>query len=772
MYESFFGLTKLPFKITPDPEFIYWNKDHRRAASIIAFGIEQTVPITVVTGDIGTGKTTLIQQFLEDAPTDTTVGLISNFWSGMGGLYQWILNAYDVDSGGSEVEQFRRFQDFVIDEYAAGRRCVLIVDEAQNVSDPDLEQLRMLTNINSGKDSLLMLFLVGQQQLRDRLMEPQNRQIAQRVGAAFHLGPMSPEDTARYVRHRIKVAGGTREIFNDAALARIHEISGGVPRMINVVCELALVTAFGDGVDTIDAPYVDEFLAEAQANGMIAHLPLQPEAETPPALTPTETPPPPPVPLRSAPRAQKGSQRIRLVSKLEETTEDASLDPVASPAAEKPETEPDRARIMEDAMSATRARPEEAAEPVALAEQAEPEAPEVEDTMVDLVADEVEPDFPEESSEAPLEPEPVDRESHDPTRWVGRAAALVDHTLDAALVLVAVGAAFALMLQNSPGDTSRSNATDPAAPVELAAAAPITPPPVALPDPVEIVPLDDPSGAELLDSALVSGAADPGQAAIDYARAALRGEARAAYYLGQLFETGDGVNRDISLARAWYAVAAEDVRSARRRMADLPEADQGIVLSAPVPLLGGPLETGGAEFVWVSGKGADASHYIVELATSDLSKVRRLPAETLSASRAGLIGDATRWRVIAADPALGLYAVSPWHDLGASAVAPTGPARGILDLIPHVTLHMSGSDAETYTNSLRTAFPAAEIALAEHTTPAALPGVEYAYEADAGLATVLAEAIGGDLPVRRAMPRGVDDAPPLPGEIAVILPGS
>jgi len=318
MYESFFNLKALPFKITPDPAYIYWDKDHRRAASVLAFGIEQLVPITVVTGDVGTGKTTLLQQFLEDAPAEMTIGLISNYWSGMGGLYQWILNAFDIQKTGSDVEMFRAFEDFILAEYAAGRRCVLIVDEAQNVSDTDLEQLRMLTNINVGTDSLFMLFLVGQQQLRDRLLQPNNRQIAQRVGAAFHLGPMALEDTKKYVRHRISVAGGTREIFDDAALEKVHEVAGGVPRLTNVVCELALVTAFGGGVKTIDRPFMDEFVTEAIQNGLVAHLPMDvAQSDEPPAETDLAAPDQPavasaPIPFRSKARAGQSNLQNRL----------------------------------------------------------------------------------------------------------------------------------------------------------------------------------------------------------------------------------------------------------------------------------------------------------------------------------------------------------------------------------------------------------------------------------------------------------------------------
>lgn len=816
MYESFFGLEMLPFKITPDPQFIYWNKEHRRAASIIAFGIEQLVPITVVTGDVGTGKTTLLQQFLEETPADTTVGLISNYWSGMGGLYQWILNAFDLRFDGGDVELFRAFQDFVVAEYAAGRRCVLIVDEAQNMSDADLEQLRMLTNINSGKDSLMMLFLVGQHQLRDRLREPGNRQIAQRVGAAFHLGPMAREDTGNYIRHRISVAGGKDDIFDEGALDRIHDVTGGVPRMINVVCELALVTAFGDGVRTISSTYINEFLQEAEANGMIAHLPLSPDADPKPdpSFSPVSDPPPKsPVPIKRPGRVRPGAQAIRLVSELGtiEVADDTHPN-VTLPAAKAPEEPPEKT-----AAGPAGNAPEQAGimESVMAAQMAHNKAsPETETTPV---PDAAPPTEREDPVPEPADPEPVVHRS----RLRGFLIGLTDHALHAALVLLAVGAVFALILQTREPTEPVAGLTTPAEPVvepEVTEPTPMTAPAAntgasdplddpggaALPEPVlsnagtdpddaglvtpvlaveskdtqpapetaptantdAPVPLDDPGGAMLLERALSDAGADPGGAALSYARAALRGELKAAYYLGQMFETGAGVPQDLALARTWYEMAQDDVRSAKRRLKDLPDPETGGNLTPPVPVLGGPLTSGGAEYVWTSGDGPDPAAYLLETATAPDGMATRHAQQTLSALQTDADAAARVWRVIAADPATAQYAVSDWQHMGEdpspAGTTPVAPQIRVFAPFEHQTLVQK---------RLQTAFPTASVTILSPADPApAGPLVEYFYDSDAPIAEKIAGLLDNGAEVRMAeRPLQDDAATPLPGEIRVVL---
>jgi len=246
LYASFFGMRERPFTLVPDPEFLFWSRQHNRAYMVLEYGIMTKAPITLVTGEIGAGKTTLLQQLLSKLQDDTTVGLISNAQGGRGELIQWVLNALSVELGQdtSYVQLFQRLQDFLLEEYAAGRRVVLIFDEAQNLSTEGLEELRMLTNINSNKDVLVQLILVGQPELRDMVQKPQMKQLQQRIAANFHLSPMSEEVTAEYISHRLKVAGGTGDEFEAPAAALIYKETGGVPRLINQLCDFAMLYAW------------------------------------------------------------------------------------------------------------------------------------------------------------------------------------------------------------------------------------------------------------------------------------------------------------------------------------------------------------------------------------------------------------------------------------------------------------------------------------------------------------------------------------------------
>lgn len=246
LYVDFFGLRERPFTLVPDPSYLYWSPQHRRAFAVLEFGIMSHAPITLVTGEIGAGKTTLLQALLGKIEEEVTIGLISNAQGGRGELLQWILNALSVESPreASYVQMFQVLQDFLIEEYAAGRRVILIFDEAQNLSIEGLEELRMLTNVNSNKDELVQLILVGQPELRDMVRGPKMRQLAQRVAASFHLKVMDAETLTGYVAHRLRVAGGSGEEFTREACALIYEHTGGVPRLVNQLCDFAMLYAW------------------------------------------------------------------------------------------------------------------------------------------------------------------------------------------------------------------------------------------------------------------------------------------------------------------------------------------------------------------------------------------------------------------------------------------------------------------------------------------------------------------------------------------------
>lgn len=264
LYLDHYGFSVRPFSILPDPEMLFWSDRHRKAFAVLEYGLMTRAPLTVVTGEVGAGKTTLIQALLRRLDPDMRVGLISNARGDRGDLLRWILNAFDIATppGADYVHLFQIFQDFVLAEYAAGRLVVLIFDEAQNLGADTLEELRMLTNINSGTDELLQLILLGQPELREMILRPELRQFAQRVSATFHLGSFDPDTSAAYIRHRLQKAGGTGLEFDGPACARIHAESRGVPRMINKIADLALVYGAAADRKVIGADLIDELIRD------------------------------------------------------------------------------------------------------------------------------------------------------------------------------------------------------------------------------------------------------------------------------------------------------------------------------------------------------------------------------------------------------------------------------------------------------------------------------------------------------------------------------
>lgn len=261
-FAQHFGLKERPFTLLPDPDFLFWSKAHRRAYSILEYGVMSRAPITIITGEVGSGKTTLLQKLLQNFDETTVVGLISNAQGNRGELLQWVLNALDVpsDLNAPYVTKFQQLQDFVIEQYAAGRTVALVIDEAQNLSIEGLEELRMLTNINSNKDELLQLILMGQPELHDMITRPELRQFAQRVSASFHLSGLDRETTTQYVQHRLRHAGGTGDEITDGAIALIHRHSGGIPRLINKLAEFGMVYAAAADKTCVDEDTIREIL--------------------------------------------------------------------------------------------------------------------------------------------------------------------------------------------------------------------------------------------------------------------------------------------------------------------------------------------------------------------------------------------------------------------------------------------------------------------------------------------------------------------------------
>jgi general secretion pathway protein A len=264
MYEPFYQLREKPFSILPDPDLIYWGRMHTMAFTMLEFGLMNNAGFTVITGEIGSGKTTLVRHLLQKISPDITIGLISNSPQGRQELLQWILMSFQQPFEDEYPRLFKRLQDYLYGQYAGGRRTILIIDEAQNLEPSALEHLRMLSNINADKNQILQLILVGQPQLRDLLLSRELHQFAQRISSDFHLLPLSDADVANYIDFRLRAVGSPRPLFTKEACARIADASGGIPRMINIICDTALVYGFAAGQRTIPEGLVREVIADKQ----------------------------------------------------------------------------------------------------------------------------------------------------------------------------------------------------------------------------------------------------------------------------------------------------------------------------------------------------------------------------------------------------------------------------------------------------------------------------------------------------------------------------
>ena len=270
MYEEFYNLTEKPFTLSPDPAFLYLGRSHRRAMNILEYGVESDAGITVVSGEVGTGKTTLVRGLIDELGDDVTIGLITNTQKNFGDLLKWVLMSYGVETDETDhVKLYKMLVEFITAEHEAGRRVLLIIDEAQNLGPDALEDIRMLTNINVDKDLVLQLILVGQPELVEMLRKKELRQFAQRVSADYLLQPLTFRETERYIRHRIKIAGGDDNLFAQTAYATVYYHSGGIPRVINTICDMALVYGFADEAPRIRKEIVLDAIRDRKVGGLV-----------------------------------------------------------------------------------------------------------------------------------------------------------------------------------------------------------------------------------------------------------------------------------------------------------------------------------------------------------------------------------------------------------------------------------------------------------------------------------------------------------------------
>jgi general secretion pathway protein A len=248
MYLSFFGLNEKPFAITPDPRYLYLSERHAEALAHLLYGINEAGGFVQLTGEVGTGKTTIVRSLLAQTPKNAEIALILNPRMTAPEFLLTICEEIGIGVPDSSMESLKDLVDilshYLLRAHSAGRRVVLVVDEAQNLAPAVLEQVRLLTNLETNTQKLLQIILIGQPELRELLGRNELRQLAQRITGRYHLHPLSRDETVAYVRHRLRVAGSTTDIFSGAALSEIYRLSVGVPRVINVICDRALLGAY------------------------------------------------------------------------------------------------------------------------------------------------------------------------------------------------------------------------------------------------------------------------------------------------------------------------------------------------------------------------------------------------------------------------------------------------------------------------------------------------------------------------------------------------
>lgn len=265
MYESFFGLTEPPFNVTPDPRFIYLSRHHLEALSTLLYGVESRRGFIEITGEIGAGKTTLCRTLLQEIQGRAHTAFIFNPKLSEFELLQTIVEDLGiVPQGGRRKDYFDALNGFLLEELEKGINTVLIIDEAQNLTPRALEQIRLLSNLETTREKLLQIILVGQPQLRVLLTRPDLAQLHQRITIRYHLPALSREETERYLAHRLQVAGSQEELFTPEAVDRIYERSGGVPRLINVLADRALLGAFVVEIRRVEAALVEEAHADLE----------------------------------------------------------------------------------------------------------------------------------------------------------------------------------------------------------------------------------------------------------------------------------------------------------------------------------------------------------------------------------------------------------------------------------------------------------------------------------------------------------------------------
>jgi len=269
MYENFYGLKEKPFLIVPNPNYLYLSSVHENAVTYLEYGLMENVGFILLTGEVGTGKTTLVRHIMDQFGAEKDIAVIFNTNVSSDELVYMILQSYALEPDSrNKTNNIDMLYKFLIEKYAQNRPVLLIIDEAQNLSNEALEEVRMLSNLQSDDQNLIQIMLVGQPELKDRLLKPGHSAFAQRIAVNFFLSGLTDSETESYITYRLKKAGGKSSIFTPKAIEKIYYASRGIPRTINLLCDAALVYGFGYEFETIDAPVIDQVIKDKGGMGL------------------------------------------------------------------------------------------------------------------------------------------------------------------------------------------------------------------------------------------------------------------------------------------------------------------------------------------------------------------------------------------------------------------------------------------------------------------------------------------------------------------------
>ena len=263
MYEQYYGLKEKPFQIVPNPDYLYFSPKHENALTYLEYGIREGAGFILLTGEIGTGKTTLIRYILNDIEAETEVAVIFNTNVTSEQLIELVLREFEIEPAANDkTKNIDMLYHCLIEKYAQKKKVLLIIDEAQNLQDEVLEEVRMLSNLQADDNLLLQIMLVGQPELKIKLKRPSLAQLTQRIAVNYHLVSLTRKETAEYISSRLKMAGGKTDIFTDIAIDKIYSFTNGIPRSINLLCDTALVYGFAGDVKIINNSIIDQVIED------------------------------------------------------------------------------------------------------------------------------------------------------------------------------------------------------------------------------------------------------------------------------------------------------------------------------------------------------------------------------------------------------------------------------------------------------------------------------------------------------------------------------